>query len=86
MDILHVLDIGISIAGNHENVTSISNYVQSGRIQHLESSSKSGHYVTYIFSDPGFTFILNRRRNTIVRLLPVTVLMILNLISTFFLY
>ena len=49
LDISQVLDIGIYIAGNHENVTPISNYVLSGTIQHIGSSRKSGHYVTYIF-------------------------------------
>ena len=58
LDIPQVLDIGMYIAENHENVTPISNYVLSGTIQHMGGSRKSGHYVTYIFSDSGYTVTL----------------------------
>ena len=58
LDITQVLDTGMYIAGNHKNVTPISNYVLSGTIHHIGSSRKHGPYVTYIFADSGSTVTL----------------------------
>ena len=56
-------------------------------IQQIRSSKKSGHYVTYIFSDFGSTVTLindqKYNHTTFQHFLPVKVLMIFNVIPTF---
>ena len=41
------LDNEMYIAGNHENVTLISNYIPSGTSLHMGSSRNSRHYKTF---------------------------------------
>ena len=47
LDKAQALDIEMYIAGNHENVTLISNYIPSGTSPHMGSSRNSRHYKTF---------------------------------------
>lgn len=53
INISQVLDIGMFLAGFHENADSLSNYVLAGTVQYQGCSITNAFYVAYMFSDSG---------------------------------
>ena len=58
ISIPQLLDIGMFLAGFHENADSLSNFVLAGTVQYQGCSITNGHYVAHIFSDSESTVTL----------------------------